>query len=138
VKPHLLWWAFALLPWHLACAEHPPQMALRCQSTGDEPRLQCVVSLRDAKGNPVTGAKLVLRAHMPSMPMAHSVRPAAASSTAYAGEYEAALQLEMPGLWAVQIDLSQPKRHRWIQPLRANRCDKPCAAPLIHTKKNSE
>lgn len=129
-----LTWALLLAPVHLTSAKDLPRMAMNCLSVGDAPRLQCVVSLHDAQGNPLTGAKLMLRAHMPSMPMAHSVQPVAASATVKAGEYEGTLQLEMPGRWAVQVDLSHPRRYRWIQSLQASKCDRPCVAQLIHPK----
>lgn len=40
---------------------------------------------------------------MPSMPMAHNVKPVLAKPTSKSGEYEARLQLEMFGDWAVRL-----------------------------------
>jgi hypothetical protein len=57
-------------------------------------------------------------ADMPSMPMAHNVRPVKAEAGAQPGSYRARLELEMTGVWALRLDLSGPVRDRLISVLR--------------------
>jgi hypothetical protein len=51
---------------------------------------------------------------MPSMPLAHSVRPVTATPGAAPGEYRFRLALEMRGEWAVKLRLSGPVRDQLI------------------------
>lgn len=95
---------------------------LRCESFGNGPQLECVARLRSADGAPLQGAKVTLGATMPSMPMAHSVAPAAAAPTGQPGEYRGLLRLEMPGVWAVQVDVAGPLRDRAVRSLRVDAC----------------
>ena len=78
--------------------------------------------LRGADGAPLQGARVTLGATMPSMPMAHSVAPAVAAPTGQPGEYRGLLQLEMPGVWAVQVDVAGPLRDRAVRPLMVDAC----------------
>jgi hypothetical protein len=61
-------------------------------------------------GRPLEGADVTVGADMPSMPMAHSVRPAKATPGAKPGEYKARLTLEMLGEWAIKVRLDGPVR----------------------------
>jgi hypothetical protein len=47
---------------------------------------------------------------MPSMPMAHNIKPVRAKPGKAPGEYHARLDLEMPGEWAVKLRLSGAAR----------------------------
>jgi hypothetical protein len=44
------------------------------------------------------------------MPMAHSVPPVRAVPGDGAGVYEATLEFEMHGVWALRLDISAPRR----------------------------
>jgi hypothetical protein len=57
-------------------------------------------------------------ADMPSMPMAHNVRPVQAAAGQEAGTYRARLTLEMHGDWALRIDVTRPVRDRIIKLMR--------------------
>ena len=82
---------------------------LRCTHTGTGLVYDCTIQItRDAK--PLSGLTVVIGADMPSMPMAHSVKPVKATPGKTAGEYRARLDLEMPGEWAVKLRLSGPVR----------------------------
>jgi hypothetical protein len=82
---------------------------LRCTHTGTGFVYDCTIQItRDAK--PLSGLAVVIGADMPSMPMAHSVKPVKATPGKTAGEYRARLDLEMPGEWAVKLRLSGPVR----------------------------
>lgn len=104
---------------------------LQCASSGAGPMLECTARLHDAQSKPLDSAKVTLSASMPSMPMAHTVKPVAALATGQPGEYRGVLQLEMPGLWAVQVDIAGPVRERWLQRVRVEHCaeNQRCAAP---------
>lgn len=119
-----------LLCAELASAAQPrPAVDLQCIAFGAGPQLECTVRLRSA-GAPLAGAQVTLGASMPSMPMAHSVKPATAAATGQAGEYRGRLELEMNGVWAVQVDIAGPARDRIVRTLRIDDCegDRRCPA----------
>jgi hypothetical protein len=99
-----------------------PSVELRCEAVGIGPTIECIVTLATRDGVPVGGAEVTLGATMPSMPMAHAVRPARAEPTCRPGEYRGTLELEMSGVWAVQVDVSGPVRERSVHRLRAEEC----------------
>jgi hypothetical protein len=67
----------------------------------------CTIRLTNAAtGEPVTGVQITVGADMPSMPMAHNVRPVRAVPGAQPGEYRVRLELEMHGEWAVRLRLA--------------------------------
>jgi hypothetical protein len=107
---------------------------LNCVSHGSEPKLECLVTLRGADGALLQGAKVKMSASMPSMPMAHSVRPSEALPTGKPGEYRGTLTLEMAGVWAVQIDIAGPKRDRLVRSMQVDSCDggRRCATRPAH------
>ena len=82
---------------------------LRCTHTGTDFVYDCVINLTRNNG-PIAGVQISVSADMPSMPMAHSVKPVKATPGKTAGEYRARLDLEMPGEWAVKLRLSGPVR----------------------------
>ncbi|MBA4193988.1 MAG: hypothetical protein C0451_05380 [Comamonadaceae bacterium] len=108
-----------------------PQVDLKCEAHGMGPLLDCTVRLRGADGQPLPGAGVTLGATMPSMPMAHTVKPVKALPTAVPGEYRGQLTLEMSGAWAIEIDLTGPVRERVVRVLMAEECDGDgrCPAP---------
>lgn len=114
-----------------AAQSRRPQVDLKCESVGKGPQLECVVRLRSADGQPVPGARVRMGASMPSMPMAHAVRPVQALPSALPGEYRGRLTLEMSGAWAVEVDISGPVRERTVEVVMAQECNGPgrCAAP---------
>lgn len=99
-----------------------PRVELRCEAVGVGPGLDCRVGVSTPNGQPVAGAQVTLSATMPSMPMAHRVTPAVAVATGQPGEYRGALELEMSGIWAVQIDIAGPLRDRAVVRLQADGC----------------
>ena len=113
-----------------ASAAPRPEVDLQCVAFGTGPQLECTVRLR-AGGAPLAGAQVPLGAAMPSMPMAHTVKPAAAVHTGQPGEYRGRLALEMTGVWAVQVDVAKPVRDRVVRPLRIDECEdgRRCAVP---------
>jgi len=101
--------ALAALPAHAESVRG----ALECRFTGTDFVYDCVIRL--SRGNaPLAGAQVTVGADMPSMPMAHNIKPVKAKAGAKAGEYEARLDLEMTGEWAVKLRVSGPVRDQLI------------------------
>jgi len=86
---------------------------LDCKFTGTDFVYNCRIRLARA-GVPLTGAQLTVGADMPSMPMAHNVKPVKAQPAQAPGEYKAKLDLEMLGVWAVKLRLAGPVRDQLI------------------------
>ena len=55
---------------------------------------------------------------MPSMPMAHTVKPVKAAPGKNPGEYLARLDLDMRGEWTLKIRISGPVRDQVVKTLR--------------------
>lgn len=126
---------FAGAPFSAGAAGRPA-VDLQCVSFGMGPQLECTVRLRGADGQPLGGAAVMLDATMPSMPMAHRVKPAAATATGAPGEYRGRLALEMNGAWAVQVDIAGPVRDRVARTLQIDECegDKRCPVHPVAAK----
>jgi hypothetical protein len=99
-----------------------PDVALKCVSYGTGPMLECVVDLKRRDASPLDGAQVTLGAIMPSMPMAHTIKPMKATATGVPGQYKATLELEMLGVWAVDIDVSGPVRDKVSRNLLVHEC----------------
>ena len=88
---------------------------IECAPTGKRLVYECRIALTGRKsGAPLKGARLVVGADMPSMPLVHNVRPVTASPGAKPGMYKATIELEMHGEWALKLDVSGPTRDRLI------------------------
>ena len=82
-----------------------------CTPTQHDLVYDCRFVLKEAKsGKPVSGADVSVGADMPSMPMAHNVRPVKATPGKAPGEYRARIELEMTGEWALKLDVRGPAR----------------------------
>jgi hypothetical protein len=87
-----------------------------CKPTKHDLDYDCRFLLTEAKtGKPVSGAELAVGADMPSMPMAHNVKPVKAAPGAAPGEYTARIELEMFGEWALKLDVRKPMRDRIVK-----------------------
>ena len=90
-----------------------PQAQLDCKATGQDFAYDCTVMLMRG-GQPLQGADVTVGADMPSMPMAHNVKPVKAKPGTKPGEYKVRLELEMLGEWAVKLRLAGPVRDQLI------------------------
>jgi hypothetical protein len=104
------------------CGIASPALAQRldaevdCQPTKHDLVYDCRFVLKEAKtGKPVSGAELAVGADMPSMPMAHNVKPVKAAPGAAPGEYTARIELEMFGEWALKLEVRKPVRDRIVK-----------------------
>jgi hypothetical protein len=100
-----------------------PAVELQCVSFGIGPMLECVVTIKRRDGTPVQGAQVKLGALMPSMPMAHTIKPAQSVATGRPGEYRGTIELEMLGVWSVDIDISGPVREKISRNLLITDCN---------------
>ena len=90
-----------------------------CQATGERLVYDCMIMLVNHKsGDPIPDAKIVLKADMPSMPMAHNVAPVNAVAMGKPGSYHARIKLDMHGEWALTMDVSGPLRDRLVKKLQ--------------------
>jgi len=83
------------------------QAELRCRLTATDYLYDCSIKLARG-GKPLQGLGVTVGADMPSMPMAHALKPVQAKPGKSPGDYEAKLDLEMLGEWAVKLTLRGP------------------------------
>ncbi|MFC5472482.1 FixH family protein [Paraherbaspirillum soli] len=87
----------------------PLQADIGCRPAAAGAAYDCLIKLAQAGTRaPVTAAQFTVSADMPSMPMAHNIRPVTAVATGEPGVYRARLVLEMPGRWNVKLRISSP------------------------------
>jgi hypothetical protein len=111
MKPILL--ATLLLTFAAPAYAQRVQAGLECKPAKGLLTYDCTIRLTQG-GKPLEKAELSVSADMPSMPMAHNVKPVKAAPGAQPGEYRARLELEMSGEWAVKLRLSGPVRDQII------------------------
>ena len=88
-----------------------------CTATSKKFQYNCNVSFFHKK-DLISGYSGIVGAKMPSMAMAHNVKPVKFSEKeGKAGHYEFTIQLEMLGEWMFQYDISTPKRDRVMEKL---------------------
>ena len=88
-----------------------------CTATSKKFQYNCNVLFINKK-EPISGYSGIVGATMPSMAMAHNVRPVKfMEKEGMAGHYEFTIQLEMLGEWMFQYDITNPKRDRVLEKL---------------------
>lgn len=94
-----------------AAAQERMGADVSCKRIGQTMEYDCLLMLKGKlSGHPIQGAAVVVGADMPSMPMAHNVKPVKAEATGKPGEYRFRLALDMHGEWALKIRLAQPRQ----------------------------
>jgi len=102
--------AILVLPQGAAAAERV-MADVACKETKTKFVFDCQIMLMGRKSHkPIKGAKLNIKADMPSMPMAHNVKPVHAMAMGKPGMYHARLHLEMYGEWALKMTVTGPAR----------------------------
>ena len=96
-----------------SAAAQGTRAVLDCKFTGTDHVYDCVVHLARG-GEPLAGVQLSIGADMPSMPMAHNLKPVKAKPGKKPGDYEARLDLEMSGEWALKLRLAGPVRDQLV------------------------
>jgi hypothetical protein len=107
--------AFFLICCFYSCSSFSQKLdaALQCTATKTDFLYECVIRVSRG-GAPLAGAQITVGADMPSMPMAHNVKPVRAKPGKAPGEYLASLDLEMLGEWAVKLRLGGPVKDQLI------------------------
>lgn len=95
-------------------------VAVECLPETTALRQLCTVTVTDrSTGRRVDGARVTLSADMPSMPLAHTVRPVTAGP-AGPGVYRGTLELEMAGRWVIAVRLAGPVSDQFTHTLDIN------------------
>jgi YtkA-like len=90
-----------------------------CSAAAKPLEYDCTIKLSDSRsGEALTGVEVTVGADMPSMPMAHNVKPAKALPGNEPGTYRAHIKLEMHGDWVLKVDLAGPVRDRIVKSMR--------------------
>lgn len=91
----------------VAAAAERVKADVSCQPGPKFLQYDCTIKLTNARtGAPLTKADLTVGAAMPSMPMAHNVRPVKATPIETPGTFRARIELEMHGDWTLQLDVA--------------------------------
>jgi hypothetical protein len=91
---------------------------IACKPAEKSLQYDCTIRLLDTRsGEPLSGVDVMVGADMPSMPMAHNVRPVKATPGPAPGTYAATIELEMHGEWMLRLDLSGRLRDRVLKTL---------------------
>jgi YtkA-like protein len=92
---------------------------VNCAAAAKRLEYDCTIKLTDSRsGAALTGLDVTVGADMPSMPMAHNVKPVKAVPGNEPGTYRARIELEMHGDWAVKVDLAGQVRDRIVKSMR--------------------
>ena len=84
---------------------------VECMPTGEKLTYDCMIMLTGRKsGTAMEGVEFTVKTDMPSMPMAHNMKPVKAMPTGKPGMYHAQIKLEMHGEWILKMDVSSPAR----------------------------
>ena len=98
-----------------ALAADRASAVIDCKATTELLIYDCIIALGNARtGAPLEGATVTVGADMPSMPLAHNIRPVTAKATGKPGEYAARMTLEMHGDWAVRLTVTGPLRDQLV------------------------
>ena len=99
-----------------ALAADRARATMTCKATPEKLAYDCTLNLTNARtGAPLEQAEVTIGADMPSMPLAHNVRPVAATATGVPGQYQARLTLEMHGDWAVRLKVAGPVKDQIVE-----------------------
>ncbi len=94
-----------------ALSAERPRVDVDCKQTEEKLVYTCVFSIKGRKsGDAIAGADFKVSADMPSMAMAHNVRPVRPQATEKAGIYQGKIRLEMAGEWALKLEFRKPLR----------------------------
>ncbi len=84
---------------------------VECTRTEQKLVYDCMIMLTGRKsGTAMDGVEFTVKTDMPSMPMAHNMKPVKAMPAGKPGMYHARIELEMHGEWILKMDVSSPAR----------------------------
>ncbi len=89
-----------------AAARERAKVQVTCTESANKLHYDCMLHAMGRKSKkPLDGAKITVKADMPSMPGAHNIRPVKANPTGKPGMYTWKMRLDMYGTWALRISL---------------------------------
>lgn len=108
-----------LVPAVALCAGERPVVNVDCAPTHEKLVFHCTFDVTGKRSHqPVEGAAFKVNADMPSMPLAHNVKPVRPEPVAdKPGSYEGRLELEMLGEWVLKMTFDEPVRDIVIRKL---------------------
>ena len=117
-RPHLAASALMLAPVGALAGERPV-VHVECRPVEEKLVFHCTFDVMGKKSRrPIDGAAFKVGADMPSMPMAHNVKPIRPEPVAgEPGSYQGMLELEMPGEWTLRMTFEEPVRDIVIEKL---------------------
>jgi hypothetical protein len=99
-----------------ALAADRARATVTCKAAAEKFAYDCIFKLTNARtGAALDNARVTIGADMPTMPMAHNVRPVTATATGAPGEYQARVTLEMYGDWAVRLTIAGALRDQLVE-----------------------
>ena len=109
----------ALAPVVALAGGERPMVDVACKPTDEKLVFHCTFEVTGKKSHePVEGAAFKVNADMPTMPMAHNVKPMRPEPVAgKPGSYAGLLELEMLGEWAIRMTFDAPVRDIVIEKL---------------------
>ena len=109
----------ALVPAIAIAGGERPMVNVDCEPTGEKLVFHCMFEVMGKKSHePVEGAAFKVNADMPTMPLAHNVRPIRPEPVdGKPGSYEGRLGLEMLGEWTLKMTFDKPVRDIVIRKL---------------------
>jgi hypothetical protein len=87
-----------------------------CEKTDVRLQFDCLVIMKQGDDY-INNAEVLVGADMPSMPMAHNVKPVSIEKSDNDGEYYFVIQLEMSGEWKFIYNFIKPKRDKVFEKL---------------------
>ncbi len=109
----------ALVPAIALAAGERPMVKVGCAPTDEKLVFHCMFEVMGRKSHePIEGAAFKVNADMPTMPLAHNVRPIRPEPVdGKPGSYEGRIELEMLGEWAIKMTFDKPVRDIVIEKL---------------------
>lgn len=110
---------------------------VECVPTDQKLIYDCLIMLTGRKsGAAMDGVEFTVKTDMPSMPMAHNMRPVKAVPTGKPGMYHAQIELEMHGEWILKMDVSSPARDTIIHKLYFGAAESDSGLPVMKHEKH--
>ena len=112
IRPRLAASLLALVPAIALSANERPMVNVECKPTDEKLIFECTFDVMGKKSHqPIEGAAFKVNADMPTMPLAHNVRPIRPDPVdGTPGRYEGRLELEMLGEWVIKMTFDKPVR----------------------------
>ncbi len=108
-----------------------------CAPTDQKLVYDCMIVLTGRKsGTAMDGVEFTVRTDMPSMPMAHNMKPVKAMPAGKPGMYHARIELEMHGEWVVKMDVSSPVRDTNIHKMHLGASKSESNPPGVKNRKH--